>query len=90
MTIKIRGLPASFGISKPIAGRTTTAFAGDPTRGQSRTVGPSTAPRTSAVAQGSSTAPSQVVLRRAGSQPAHLLGGTDKNCVKEKCSFKSK
>ena len=28
MTIKIRGLPASFGISKPIAGRMTTAFVG--------------------------------------------------------------
>ena len=49
MTVRIRGLPASFGISKPIAGRMTTAFAGTPSftaRSQSRTVGPSTAPRT--------------------------------------------
>ena len=93
MTIRIRGLPASFGISKPIAGRMTTAFAGtrrsrpraSPTQKE-----PSTAPRTtlsprtaanhkpvvnpSAVAQGPSTARSQVVLRRAGSQPVRLLG----------------
>ena len=30
MTIRTRGPPASFGISKPVAGRMTTAFAGDP------------------------------------------------------------
>ena len=47
MTVRIRGLPASFGISKPIAGRMTTAFAGTPSftaASQSRTVGPSTGP----------------------------------------------
>ena len=46
---RIRGLPASFGISKPIAERMTTAFAETPSitaASQSRTVGPSTAPRT--------------------------------------------
>ena len=49
MTIRIRGLPALFGFSKPIAGGMTTAFAGTPlftAASQSRTVGPSTAPRT--------------------------------------------
>ena len=48
MTIRTRGLPASFGISKTNAGRMTTAFAGTPSltaASQSRT-GPSTAPRT--------------------------------------------
>ena len=47
MTIRIRELPASFAISKPIAGRMTTAFAGTPSftaASQSRTV--ATAPRT--------------------------------------------
>ena len=48
MAIRIRGLPASFGISKTTAGRMTTAFAGTPSfaASQSRTVGPSTSPHT--------------------------------------------
>ena len=46
MAIRIRELPAFFGISKPIAWRMTTAFAGTPSftaASQSRTVEPSTA-----------------------------------------------
>ena len=49
ITIRIREQPAFFGISKPIAWRMTTAFAGTPSftaASQSRTVWPSTAPRT--------------------------------------------
>ena len=49
MTIRIRGLLTSSGMSKPIDGRTTTAFAETPSctaASQSRTVGSFNAPCT--------------------------------------------
>ena len=86
MTIRIRGLPASFGISKLIAGLMTIAFAGTPSfpaASQSRIVGPCTTlanhkpvVNPSAVAQGHST--TQVVLCCEEYQLVRLLGGTNK------------
>ena len=71
-TIRSRGLPAPFGISKPIAGGMTTAFAGDPRRSrpasQFRTVAPSTAPRTTLSARAAANQQARRELQRRGTQ----------------------
>ena len=102
---RIRGLRASFGISKPIAGRMMTAFAGTPSftaASQSRTVGPSTAPHTTLSARAAANHkpvvnPSAVAAPLPRSSCA--AGGANRrvswavrtrSCVREKCSFKSK
>ena len=105
MTIRIRGLPASFGISKPIAGRVTTAFAGTPVVYGREPVPPSGAVHRSThhpLGTGCRQPQARREPQRRGTRAQyHSLakvvlrrGGYQpvrtRSCLKEKCSFKSK
>ena len=105
MTIRIRGLPAPFGISKPIAERVTTAFAGTPVVHGREPVPPSGAVHRSThhpLGTGCRQRQARREHQRRGTRAQyHSLakvvlrrGGYQpvrtRSCVKEKCSFKSK